>query len=104
MCCNLCDANLERKGQLAAAHQGEDLHTATQSALAGTLVSSLHRLKDIDNTGKYNFNINFYTNTQTHLDGGFFVFPDLSVKIEGDFRLCFSLFEMGRSVNPFLLE
>ncbi|KAI5777480.1 velvet factor-domain-containing protein [Geopyxis carbonaria] len=46
-------------------------------ALAGTLVSSLHRLKDIDNS-----------------DGGFFVFGDLSVKIEGEFRLRFSLFEM----------
>lgn len=52
MCCNLCDANLDRPGQLAAAHQGDDLDTATQSALAGTLVSSLHRLKDVDNTGK----------------------------------------------------
>lgn len=31
---------------------------------------------------------------QPYLDGGFFVFPDLSVKIEGDFRLRFSLFEM----------
>ena len=51
MCCNLCDANLDRPGQLAAAHQGDDLETATQSALAGTLVSSLHRLKDVDNTG-----------------------------------------------------
>lgn len=51
MCCNLCDANLERPGQLAAARQGEDLETVSQSALAGTLVSSLHRLKDIDNTG-----------------------------------------------------
>lgn len=51
MCCNLCDANLDRPGQLAAGHQGEDLETATQSALAGTLVSSLHRLKDVDNTG-----------------------------------------------------
>ena len=27
-------------------------------------------------------------------DGGFFVFGDLSVKIEGEFRLRFSLFEM----------
>ena len=51
MCCNLCDASLDRPGQLAAAHQGDDLETATQSALAGTLVSSLHRLKDVDNTG-----------------------------------------------------
>ncbi len=27
-------------------------------------------------------------------DGGFFVFGDLSVKLEGEFRLLFSLFEM----------
>ena len=51
MCCALCDANLDRPGQLAAALQGDDVNTATQSALAGTLVSSLHRLKDVDNTG-----------------------------------------------------
>lgn len=51
MCCALCDANLERPGQLAAALQGDDVDTATQSALVGTLVSSLHRLKDVDNTG-----------------------------------------------------
>ena len=38
---------------------------------------------------------------QTFSDGGFFVFPDLSVKIEGDFRLRFSLFEMGKYVRPF---
>ena len=96
MCCNLCDANLERPGQLAAAHQGEDLETASQSALAGTLVSSLHRLKDVDNTGMRDSILKLYVDTQTCLDGGFFVFPDLSVKIEGDFRLRFSLFEMGK--------
>ena len=52
MCCNLCDANLDRPGQISAGLQGDDVNTATQSALAGTLVSSLHRLKDVDNTGK----------------------------------------------------
>lgn len=64
-------------------------------ALAGTLVSSLHRLKDIDNSG------NFFHSRGDRLerklmrsDGGFFVFGDLSVKIEGEFRLRFSLFEM----------
>ena len=51
MCCNLCDANLDRPGQISAGLQGDDVNTATQSALAGTLVSSLHRLKDVDNTG-----------------------------------------------------
>ena len=67
MCCNLCDANLDRPGQLAAAHQGDDLDTATQSALAGTLVSSLHRLKDVDNTGMSSCNIICYTSTQNIL-------------------------------------
>ena len=52
MVVNLQDADLARPGQLAAGHQGEDMDTATQSALAGTLVSSLHRLKDVDNTGE----------------------------------------------------
>lgn len=51
MACNLCDADLGRHGQLAAALQGEDTESSSQSALAGTLVSSLHRLKDIDNSG-----------------------------------------------------
>ncbi|KAL8816236.1 MAG: hypothetical protein Q9223_004720 [Gallowayella weberi] len=49
----------------------------TQSYLSGSLVSSLHRLKDVDNS-----------------DGGFFVFGDLSVRVEGEYRLRFSLFEM----------
>lgn len=48
------------------------------NALVGTLVSSLHRLKDSDNA-----------------DGGFFVFGDLSVKREGTFRLMFTLYKMA---------
>jgi hypothetical protein len=47
--------------------------------LAGSLVSSLHRLKDTDNK-----------------DGGFFVFGDISVKVQGTFRLHFSLFELRK--------
>jgi hypothetical protein len=47
------------------------------TALAGTLVSSLHRLKDSSN-----------------VDGAFFVFGDLSIKLEGTFRLQFNLYEM----------
>ena len=30
------------------------------------------------------------------LDGGFFVFGDLSVKLEGEFRLQFNLYEMRK--------
>ncbi|KAF8866823.1 hypothetical protein BDZ45DRAFT_174061 [Acephala macrosclerotiorum] len=47
------------------------------TALAGTLVSSLHRLKDTNNS-----------------DGAFFIFGDLSVKIEGSFCLQFNLYQM----------
>lgn len=36
----------------------------------GSIVSSLYRLKDVDNK-----------------DGAFFVFPDLSVRMEGSYRL-----------------
>lgn len=47
------------------------------ASLTGTVVSSLHRLKDTDNQ-----------------DGGFFVWGDLSVKLEGHFRFRFILFEI----------
>ena len=49
--------------------------------LAGSMVSSLHRLKDIDNK-----------------DGAFFVFGDISVKQKGKFRLRFSLFDYQKYV------
>lgn len=44
--------------------------------LVGSLASSIHRLRDTDN-----------------IEGGFFVFGDLSVKQEGRFRLRFTLYE-----------
>ncbi|KAI8138028.1 velvet factor-domain-containing protein [Fennellomyces sp. T-0311] len=49
----------------------------SQNYLSGSTVSSLYRLRDIDNS-----------------DGGFFVFGDLAVKKEGKYRLHFSLFEI----------
>ncbi|KAF3282652.1 hypothetical protein TWF970_001399 [Orbilia oligospora] len=73
MCTNLYPATETPKDNTGAS-------SSYNQALAGTLVSSLHRLKDIDNT-----------------DGGFFVFGDLSVKVEGQFRLRFSLFEISSS-------
>lgn len=45
--------------------------------MTGSIVSSLAHLKDIDGT-----------------EGAFFVFPDLSVRCEGVYRLKFSLFEI----------
>ena len=53
--------------------------------LTGTLVSSLHELKDQDNNKM-----------------GLFVFGDLSVEVEGDFRLKFTLFEMGKGAATHL--
>ncbi|KAF8937745.1 velvet factor-domain-containing protein [Dissophora ornata] len=67
MCCNLVHANDPSGEIVSPAHR----------ALAGTVVSSLNRLKDVDNS-----------------DGGFFVFGDMSVRIEGHFRLRFTLFEL----------
>lgn len=56
---------------------GRPTSEGLSGALGGTVVSSLHRLKDTDNQ-----------------DGAFFVFGDLSVKLEGQFCLQFSLYEM----------
>ncbi|KAL9040361.1 MAG: hypothetical protein Q9180_001957 [Flavoplaca navasiana] len=67
------------------AHDEDTTVLDTQASLSGTLVSSLHRLKDVDN-----------------LDGGFFVFGDLSVKVEGDYRLRFSLYEMLKTEVVFI--
>lgn len=58
-------------------------HTPNES-MAGTLVSSLHRLKDVDNK-----------------DGGFFVFGDISIRIQGSFRLCFTMYEFHPSQAEF---
>ncbi|KAK2732830.1 hypothetical protein FQN57_002472 [Myotisia sp. PD_48] len=68
MCCTLYHATEDRPAPVVSAN-----------ALTGTLVSSLHRLKDIDNQ-----------------DGGFFVFGDLSIRMEGEFRLMFDLYEMRK--------
>ncbi|KAF2434621.1 hypothetical protein EJ08DRAFT_657346 [Tothia fuscella] len=53
-----------------------------KQALTGSLVSSLHRLKD--------------TNNQ---DGGFFVFGDVSVRVTGRHRLHFSLFDFHKDTR-----
>lgn len=60
--------------------KAEAFNHSRNTDLAGTLVSSLHRVKDTENN-----------------DVGYFVFQDLSVRKEGDFRLKFSLFELQRS-------
>ncbi|CAO3687099.1 unnamed protein product [Umbelopsis ramanniana] len=55
-----------------------------EDVLTGSVVSSLHRLKDVDNQ-----------------DAGFFVFGDLAIKIPGTFKIHFSLYEIrdGQVIN-----
>lgn len=55
----------------------DDKPSPPTSSLSGSLVSSIHKLKDADNT-----------------DGGFFIWGDLSAKVEGQYRLQFTLFEL----------
>lgn len=90
MCCSLYDATEDRPAPIPPS-----------TALAGTLVSSLHRLKDIDNNGMLTvFPASVSPGKSVRLthkaDGGFFVFGDLSVKVEGEYRLKFNLFEMRK--------
>lgn len=67
MCANLMNSDKETLSPITGSE-----------ALAGTIVSSLYRLKDVDDT-----------------DAGFFIWGDISIKIEGTFRLKFSLFEVA---------
>ncbi|CAG8489399.1 7882_t:CDS:2 [Dentiscutata erythropus] len=65
---------------LVAPDTNEELHLLRDGktrSTTGSVVSSLYHLKDVDNS-----------------DAGFFVFPDLSVRMEGTYRLKLSLFEI----------
>ncbi|RCH82174.1 hypothetical protein CU098_003025 [Rhizopus stolonifer] len=56
----------------------EQVTSSSINTVSGQTTSSMYKLKDINNQ-----------------DGGFFVFGDLSVKLEGKFRLKFSMFEIN---------
>jgi hypothetical protein len=63
--------------QLVSAQEYEVIKTNNgKCALAGSVSSSLHKLKNADNS-----------------DGGFFVFGDVSAKVTGEYRLQFCLFD-----------
>lgn len=65
---------------LVRADNQQDLHLLKDGKTRYTLgstVSSLFQLKDEDKT-----------------DAGFFVFPDLSVRVEGEYRLKLDLYEI----------
>ncbi|KAI9331907.1 velvet factor [Pilaira anomala] len=57
----------------------EEIINPAHNTLSGQSSSSMYKLKDINNH-----------------DGGFFVFGDVSVKLEGQFRLKFSMFEISK--------
>ncbi|CCA73392.1 hypothetical protein PIIN_07346 [Serendipita indica DSM 11827] len=66
-------ARVESDDELHLLNDGKTRYTT------GSVVSSLYHLKDTENGGE---------------DAGFFVFPDLSVRTEGSYRLKLALFEV----------
>lgn len=71
-------------------------HAIDQKGTCGTMVSSLHKLKDEDNKGKLTFWTASKAAANCVSDGGFFVFGDVSVKRLGEHRLLFSLYEIKK--------
>ncbi|SAM04166.1 hypothetical protein [Absidia glauca] len=67
---------------------------------AGAVVQSLHKLKDPDNNAQLlpwlpsTYQSTNYFALIVWLEGGFFVFADISVRLEGNYRLKFTLFEI----------
>lgn len=93
--------------QAADDHDTESNRIDCHRSTAGTVVQSLHKLKDVDGSGKKKkFNTaapplasaftckNANIMCDIYLDAGFFIFPDISVRVEGFFRLRFTLFEI----------
>ncbi|KAJ8654053.1 hypothetical protein O0I10_010264 [Lichtheimia ornata] len=71
-----------------ATTDGQDLHFMNGTrTTAGSVVQSLHKLKDIDDK-----------------DGGFFIFADISVRHEGFFKLKFTLFKIIEQVSHVLFS
>ncbi|EJU00539.1 hypothetical protein DACRYDRAFT_22999 [Dacryopinax primogenitus] len=67
---------------LASVDSDQEMHLLSDGqtrCTTGQVVSSLYHLKDTENRNS---------------DAGFFVFPDLSVRTEGSYRLKLSLFEI----------
>lgn len=64
--------------------------------LAGTQVSSLHRVKDTENLGGYSPPGVRYLDVDRVTEVGYFVFQDLSIRKEGEYCLKYNLFEIQR--------
>lgn len=74
--------------------------------LIGQTVSSLHRLKDINNKGELpGMRSMMRLPTLTNpADGGFFVFGDISARKVGQYKLRFSLFDTAKLVSSQLQD
>ncbi|KAG2210304.1 hypothetical protein INT47_003289 [Mucor saturninus] len=71
-------ANFFLHATLVNALDNSDLHCANNNrTTAGSVVQSLHKLKDTNNA-----------------EGAFFIFADISIRIEGIFKLKFTLFQI----------
>ncbi|KAI9741295.1 MAG: hypothetical protein M1834_003012 [Cirrosporium novae-zelandiae] len=89
-------------GHLYNENTNEAVNMPAQTLFAGQVSSSLHRLKDFDNCGKWTHSL--FCSLLIGVDSGYFIFGDLSVKVEGKWRLKFSLFEMReKGVNVVFL-
>ncbi|KAI8888353.1 hypothetical protein K501DRAFT_173345, partial [Backusella circina FSU 941] len=63
---------------LTNANDDSDIHTTNRCrTTAGAVVQSLHKLKDTNNE-----------------EGAFFIFSDINIRIEGTFKLKFTLFQI----------
>lgn len=70
-------------------------------------MQSLHKLKDTNNAGKcvlWNMRKSVgyeFANGTIIIEGAFFIFSDISIRIEGIFKLKFTLFEIKGYVYQF---
>lgn len=77
----------------------EEILNPAHNTLSGQSSSSMYKLKDINNHGNNDIKsriVHVYSDIYFIVDGGFFVFGDVSVKLEGQFRLKFSMFEISK--------
>lgn len=90
MCCSLLREEEE------GSKKGEIDNGKGNRPLAGCLVSSLHRLKDQDNSGtRLQIPLDFAV-LSSNSEGAYFVFGDISVKVTGKHRLVFNLFDLRK--------
>lgn len=86
--------------QASNSSESSTSQVAAGQEITGQSVSSLHRLKDINNEGECTRSAGFAAESSLTIcatsDGGFFVFGDISIRVLGRHKLNFSLFELRK--------